>query len=821
MNANINIFQLRIFAILFFLISSVIFRSCFAQNEASIWYFGHNAGVDFSSGMPVAITNGEIYTSEGSSCISDEYGNVLFYTDGITVWNKIHDVMDNGTGLAGGSSSTQSALIIKKPASESIYYIFTMPTYIIAESMCYSVVDLTINNGLGKIINKNIFLRTPMTERVTAVHHSNDTDIWVISHEEGSDAFCSFLVSPSGVSHNPVISNVGIVHQDPFYNMGYLKASPKGSYIAYANSYMDYAELFDFDNSTGEVSNPVTFYLYGNPYGVEFSSNESRLYTSLMDDKRVLQYDLTAGSALEIINSKKDISGTLPRHPCALQLGPDLKIYIVQLDSYLSVINNPNELDTNCNFAFSQISLQGRLGRHGLPNFFQSYFTSATYYNINYEDTCFGDTTYFEINPLDSTQTVLWNFGDTASGGNNTSTLPNPGHLFTGPGLFTITATVLTDTVSQDYTTDVTIDPLPDSTIYINGTDSVCQGTNNVLYEIAPIANADSIIWRLIPDTAGNIIGNDTIIYINFSPSFSGQAILSTYGSNSCGNGDSATYNIDVIGTPIPNAGLSALICQNTNYTLSGSALNYSVTIWVTTGDGNFDDPFMLDATYSPGSEDIINGDVYLLLRAFAISPCVYAKTDTMLLTIKKMPYQPQTPIGPTFILMDTSLNSEYYTNSIENAIYYQWHLNPVEAGVINGVDTIAAVQWNGNYTGLMAYINVEAVNNCGGVSSDTLNVNLSPVGSEVHIVNEAQIIINPNPSSGIFNISITSANDDIDLTVINSNGLIIQQKKIHISGNNNTFKLNLSDQPSGIYYLRFVSNGTVQLKKVLVNRNY
>ena len=105
----------------YFFIVSVLFMltqaPVFSQNEANVWYFSEYAGVDFNSGVPVALTDGAMDTREGCATISDASGNLLFYTDGITVWNKIHEVMDNGTGLLGHSSATQSGVIIPKPGS--------------------------------------------------------------------------------------------------------------------------------------------------------------------------------------------------------------------------------------------------------------------------------------------------------------------------------------------------------------------------------------------------------------------------------------------------------------------------------------------------------------------------------------------------------------------------------------------------------------------------------------------------------------------------------------------------------------------------------
>jgi hypothetical protein len=97
-----------------------------AQKEGNIWYFGQNAGLDFNSGSPVALTDGMLNSIEGCASICDANGDLLFYTDGMTVYNKNHGVMPNGTGLLGNSSSTQSAIIVKKPMSNNLYYIFTV-----------------------------------------------------------------------------------------------------------------------------------------------------------------------------------------------------------------------------------------------------------------------------------------------------------------------------------------------------------------------------------------------------------------------------------------------------------------------------------------------------------------------------------------------------------------------------------------------------------------------------------------------------------------------------------------------------------------------
>src|SRR4030095_11618045 len=161
---------------------TIIFHSttCFAQHESDIWYFGSNAGIDFNSGSPVNLTNGQLSTIEGCASISDTAGNLLFYTDGITVWNKNHLVMSMGTGLHGGISSSQSAIIVTQPGNDSLYYIFTtgeMGAY----GLEYSIVNINMQGGFGEVIVKNIVLVNNTNEKVTATKHSNGNDIWIIT----------------------------------------------------------------------------------------------------------------------------------------------------------------------------------------------------------------------------------------------------------------------------------------------------------------------------------------------------------------------------------------------------------------------------------------------------------------------------------------------------------------------------------------------------------------------------------------------------------------------------------------------------------------
>ncbi|WP_439881537.1 hypothetical protein ACSX1A_20700 [Pontibacter sp. MBLB2868] len=349
----------------------------FAQGEKNNWYFGKGAGIIFSGDSAIA-TSSRLFTEEGSASLSDKDGNLLLYTNGITVWNRNHKVMPNGNGLMGGKSSTQSALILPKPGSSNIYYIFTTDIQAQSDGLRYSIVDMSKDGGNGDLVFKNNFMIAPATEKLTAVQHSNGRDWWVLAHRWNSNGYMAFLVNSEGVATKPVMSMVGTVHGGPNRKaIGYLVPSPDGTRLAAAlwNDDSNF-EILKFDRSTGKVSDPILLKGYAEAYGVVFSPDGSKLYGTTYDKKsgkgQVVQFDMRAGSPDAIAKSAvvAGISGS-PKIG-ALQLGPDGRIYMARKDNYyLGVINKPNVKGTACDFVDNGFHLGKQKSDLGLPNFQQ------------------------------------------------------------------------------------------------------------------------------------------------------------------------------------------------------------------------------------------------------------------------------------------------------------------------------------------------------------------------------------------------------------------------------------------------------------------
>lgn len=429
-----------------------------SQNEANIWYFGNHAGLDFNSGSPVALTDGQLATLEGCSTISDSNGSLLFYSDGITVWNKNHTVMLNGTGLNGHPSSTHSALIVPKPNDSNIYYIFTVDeSDSPSNGIQYSEVDMSLNGGLGGITaNKNILLHTPTTEKLTAIKNSASTGYWVLSHRYNSNAFIAYEVTGAGVNTVSVNSGVGTTVNELQSSRGQIKISPDGTKVAVARGGdLKQIELYDFNTSTGTLSNPLLLFNdnYYSPYGIEFSPNSKVLYTS-MSQGRVYQFNLDAGSDTEIINSRITIQNNYGTTYGAMQLGPDSKIYVAIYNAeYIEIIDNPNIVGLGCNYIPVGIYLEGRESQIGLPPFIQSFF------NVGFqaEDVCEGETTQFNSNISQAYDTLIWDFGDGSS-----STEENPSHTYTMAGSYEVSLSVTSGSESSTDIKNINIYEIPD-----------------------------------------------------------------------------------------------------------------------------------------------------------------------------------------------------------------------------------------------------------------------------------------------------------------------------------------------------------------------
>ncbi len=366
--------------------------------------YGHT-NINFYTGTPVLNPDSlEMDFQRTASNISDTTGNLLFYTNGYYIADATNDTMQNGSGISPtgftifapyGLTVPQACLILPKPGSNTIYYLFhntvdNYPYYNKSLKQYVSTIDMSLNGGLGGVINKNTVLiqDTINPGKITACKHANGRDWWVMVQRVNSNTFYEYLVTPTGIS-NPIIQNIGTSRTN-FLGMAIF--SPDGK--KYASFHAEYTtdgelDIFDFDRCSGDLSNPVHIVIPQSTSfsgGLAYSGNSRFLYAANIDS--VYQYDMLSSN---IALSKQVVAAWdsfySPNPPFSTrfdeaQLAPDGKIYISTGNGtfHLHVINYPDSAGLACDLVQHAIQFQyyyaNGLPNH--PNYFLGCDTSCT-----------------------------------------------------------------------------------------------------------------------------------------------------------------------------------------------------------------------------------------------------------------------------------------------------------------------------------------------------------------------------------------------------------------------------------------------------------
>lgn len=433
------------------------------QNTANHWNFARIKALDFNSGYPViASSSNESY---GGSTLSDTLGNLLFYVNGKgDVFNKNHTLMENGDLIPSASGfPKQNILVIPVPESAKMYYIFTVGHEYDPFGLYYHKVDMNQNGGLGSVIVKDVRLDAGASaqSRLMAVRHANKKDYWVITRLTFDSCYASFHVSLNGVDPVPVKSPAKYVTPIEI-RRGEMKISPDNNklvsleYFLSTNS-MSLITVSDLNDATGEIFDRFSVHQKiiapfdeGMPEAAEFSPDSKLLYVGFQSNQelfgnlidQIWQYDMTMTDSLSFIQSGIHIKTLSNKLFKDIQLAPDGKIYISQVDNVpngldsLDVINKPWEKGTNCDYVTNVMGLQTTTNEtHGepFPNFIQEQL-----YRFVYEGTCAKVPISFHHRFIPEPDSIVWNFGDGI-----TSVDSNPTHVFQSGGNYEVHAHVV------------------------------------------------------------------------------------------------------------------------------------------------------------------------------------------------------------------------------------------------------------------------------------------------------------------------------------------------------------------------------------------
>lgn len=201
-----------------------------AQKHDNVWVIGYNNNRHPTyKGSLLRFDNNQVQLSArlkeanvgigANASICDTAGNLLFFTNGVTVFNKNSDpivsrLLYGGTGYTyrEGNLFKQSNIFLPMPNHPNQYVLISLtpsfdyfsfgilPFYGAADSLQYSIFDAVGNNGLGSVITlkQHLLADTLDPNSLEVCRHANGRDWWILVGKNHTNLTYRFLLDPQG-----------------------------------------------------------------------------------------------------------------------------------------------------------------------------------------------------------------------------------------------------------------------------------------------------------------------------------------------------------------------------------------------------------------------------------------------------------------------------------------------------------------------------------------------------------------------------------------------------------------------------------------------
>lgn len=364
------------------------------------WYFGKNAGLDFGasgSALPTTtISPGGPTFKEGSTVISDQNGNLQFYSDGLAIWNKNGAPMAGSTSpsLLGASSATQAVVAFPLDALRTRYGVVSSTGQVETGlgELYLHIIDMKQNGGLGAVISKNARLGIGKALGVANSYNGNNADksyaseglgampkadgsgYFVYTYSTARNRVTGFLINIDGTENpTPITWTMNPVPPRCAADTGY-DWTASGDATANAGTYgygsvsftRDYSKMlllagsiycggtitsvagqlyyFDVNGMTGALTKKSSWTMSSpgcsgceiNGYNADFSPGEGYVYVSQIYPTNILRYSLA--NLTSVASSKWEIGSaavdTGKEAGGYIRRGPDGRMYIANRASH-------------------------------------------------------------------------------------------------------------------------------------------------------------------------------------------------------------------------------------------------------------------------------------------------------------------------------------------------------------------------------------------------------------------------------------------------------------------------------------------------------
>lgn len=389
----------------------------------------------------------------GSAVISDQFnGNLLFYSDGVQVFDQSHQLVAGYTTLNGDSSLNQPAVVVPDPSGTDLYYIFTNPGAGGPDEIQFTRLDASMQGnssdarfpfGAITAVNEPTGLSAPSEGMIILEAGNNGNEYWLITQDRNTFDFRVTAINETGIDStqifnitSPAYPNVEVAQFAFNADSAWLAIAPKTPNRNVA--------ILNFDSQTGELSFNQQILRTGfddgqgeSTYDVEWSRSGRKLYFSRFGsatlDANVYQYDFDS-----LVLSPMFANPIFRSY--GLKRGLDDHI----LHLYQETQGSPYNLgrftladSVADSVVYENLVLEPDFQGRQFPAFSPPFFPGFNSVAFMQFDACENLSTKFYpmVDPVP--HNYFWDFGD-GSGSNN----PAPVHTYDAPGGYPVTLVV-------------------------------------------------------------------------------------------------------------------------------------------------------------------------------------------------------------------------------------------------------------------------------------------------------------------------------------------------------------------------------------------
>ncbi|WP_445721871.1 T9SS type A sorting domain-containing protein [Flavobacterium sp.] len=398
-----------------YIIFCVLF-SCFSfsQDYNNNWVLANSKiSFDTNPATSSAISNANKY---GFASVSDPSGNLLFYTDGVKVYDKTFGMMQNGYLTYGinlfDERRVQPVIIVPHPGNDKQYYVFVSD---VQDTLCGSCSSLTQYSYFivdfqdptypnGKVIEpstgSSLFTNTGYFGPLTLVKNASNDGYFVILHTNPSQTngggLHSYKIDSNGINLTPILTNLpNNINYYNFSDAGEFRSNTKAimrfgmnntkfgellitnSFHQGPNTNTNLSSFFtmDFNNVTGTFSNFQMIQSNSSSAykDFEFSNDSEKVY---FVNNNVFVRDL---ANLSLPDRKLAANNSPSIFPSALHIQRDKNNDIIvsnKNSNILYKLDNVNSYNAS-SIITNYLSLNSVLTDHYLPQFIPSLSDSC------------------------------------------------------------------------------------------------------------------------------------------------------------------------------------------------------------------------------------------------------------------------------------------------------------------------------------------------------------------------------------------------------------------------------------------------------------